>query len=158
MAGTLVEIAALEADSHDERRVALARLSALGPVILLAPDDGLDPAAGVAGAEGYPDLNLVVAAWPGVGAGQPEAWQPRPGGGRLVDRRALEQLIALRAEHDAAWLIATDRTLATARACPGLRIACVGPALDRSDPVRPDHQAHSLLDAVRQIEASSTFA
>ena len=34
-----------------------------------------------------------------------------------------------------------------------MRIICLGPAGNQPDPIRPDHRAHSLLDAARFIEA-----
>jgi hypothetical protein len=157
MAATIVELTALEVDSEQDGRAAVERLAALGPVVLLVSHDE-DPGR-AAIAEHLGNLaNVVIAEWTGVGHGRSGGgWQPKPGGGRTVDRTAVDQLSELQAAHGANWLIATDRTLASARACPGLLIACVGPVADRSDPVRPDHQAHSLLDAVRFIETADAF-
>jgi len=80
------------------------------------------------------------------------------GDSRKLDGRAVARLEAAQAEHHAEWLIATEWTLASARACKGLRVICVGPGDDELDPTRPDHRAHSLLDAARFIETSAAFA
>ena len=104
---------------------------------------------GTTGADAYAaagNVDLKVTSWSGAG------------GGRNLDRAAVAQLQEIRAAHDAGWLIAAETTLATARACPGLRVICIGPAADHQEPTRPDHRAHSLLDAARFIETSETFA
>lgn len=157
MAATIVELAALEVDAEEDGRAAIARLAALGTVVLLGSDDEATRWTSII-ERPADQSSVVIAEWAGVGDGRTGgSWQPKPGGGRTVDRAAVDQLSQLRSEHHASWLIATDRTLASARACPGLLIACVGPVADRSDPVRPDHQAHSLLDAVRFIETAHAF-
>lgn len=160
MAATIVELAALAAGSRLDASAAIERLSALGPVVLLVAAGEADQAAAIATAMTTPlggDSNVIQVPWTSVDPGRTEGWQPRPGGGRIVDREVVKQLTTLRLAHGADWLIATDESLASARACPGLLVVCVGPAPDGVDPVRPDHQAHSLLDAVRHIEASSAF-
>ena len=156
MSATLVEFDVLETGSRQDGLAAIGRLSSLGVVVLLATPDETTRATQFATELGDAP-NVRIGDWVAVGDGRGDGWEPRPGGGRALDRRAVERLADLRTEHEAGWLVATDRTLASARACPGLLVACVGPAADRADPIRPDHQAHSLLDAVRQIEASAAF-
>ena len=156
MAATIVEFEALAVDAQLEARTAIERLAALGPVILLVEPGEATRAAAITSALAD-SPNVIQVPWTGVDPGRIEGWQPRAGGGRFVDREVVEQLTALRESHGADWLIGTDESLASARACPGLLVVCVGPAPDSLDPMRPDHQAHSLLDAVRHIEASSAF-
>ena len=143
MSAAMIEFEVLGAAPDDDARAALERLATVGPVILLVGDEG------IAGADAYAaagNVDLKVTRWSGAG------------GGRNLDRAAVAQLQEIRAAHDAGWLIAAETTLATARACPGLRVICIGPAADHQDPTRPDHRAHSLLDAARFIETSETFA
>jgi len=54
--------------------------------------------------------------------------------------------------------IGDKATLASARACKGLRVICIGPGDEQPEPTRPDHRAHSLLDAARFIETSAAFS
>ena len=143
MSAAMIEFEVLGAAPDDDARAALERLATVGPVILLVGDEG------IAGADAYAaagNVDLKVTRWSGAG------------GGRNLDRAAVAQLQEIRVAHDAGWLIAAETTLATARACPGLRVICIGPAANHHDPTRPDHQAHSLLDAARFIETSETFA
>jgi hypothetical protein len=151
MPGTLVEVAVLSLDSIEDGRVAIERLAALGPIIFLrglrterysiiAPTP--DPAGSGKVAEA-------------MAAGRDE--DPADDGHK-PDPRAIARLESARAEYGAQWLIATEGSVASARACPGLRIICVGPAADQQDPTRPDHRAHSLLDAARFIETATAFA
>ncbi len=159
MTATIVDAGVLTAGSRDEGRAAIDRLALIGPVILLvAPgDEGgaailADP--GDAG-EGH---QLIAVSWAGVSTDRPAGWQQHAGGGRTVDPEVVQLLTQLRAAHTAEWLIATEASLASGRGCPGLRIVCVGPAADDADPMRPDHRAHSLLDAVHHVEAAAAFA
>lgn len=143
MSAVLIEFEVLAVVSEDDARAAIERLAMVGPVILLVGEKG------TAGADAYAaagNVDLKVTSWSGAG------------GGRNLDRAAVAQLQEIRAAHDAGWLIAAETTLATARACPGLRVICIGPAADHQDPTRPDHRTHSLLDAARFIETSETFA
>lgn len=156
MPATIVELAVLGVDTQPDGRAALERLTAVGTVILLVGPAETARMSSLA-AEFRDHPTIVLASWDGVDAARIESWQPRTGGSRPVDPQAVSRLSELRVEYGADWLIATDATLASARACAGLQIVCIGPAPDAVDPVRPDHQAHSLLDAVRHIEASSTF-
>ena len=155
MTATLIELAALAADSGDDARAVVERLAQLGPVILLVDRTARVPAGGLARPE---DLGpgVVTVDWIGV---DPDAstGAPRSVGGRRLDSAAIARLEALRAEHQADWLIATEATLASARACPGLHIVCVGPADDQVEPTRPDYRAHGLLDAARFIETAVAF-
>jgi hypothetical protein len=143
MSAAMIEFEVLGAVPDDDARAALERLATVGPVILLVGDEGIAEADEYAAAG---NVDLKVTRWSGAG------------GGRNLDRAAVAQLQEIRAAHGAGWLIAAETTLATARACPGLRVICIGPAADHQDPTRPDHRAHSLLDAARFIETSETFA
>lgn len=154
MSAAMIELEVLAAASDDDARAAIERLGSLGPVILLVPENSTEPAQGYATDR---RLNLTPAAWTGAGNGR-QATTTRGSGRRRLDRTAAARLDEIRVEHGAGWLIATEATLATARACPGLRVICVGPADDGQDPTRPDHRAHSLLDAARFIETSEAFA
>lgn len=151
MPATLVEVAVLRRNSIEDSRVAIERLAAVGPIVFLrglrsehysviAPT--ADPAASGLVAE-------VMA------AGQDEV---STDDGHKPDPRAISRLESVRSEYGAQWLIATEGSVASARACPGLRIICLGPAGDQLDPTRPDHRAHSLLDAIRFIETAVAFA
>jgi hypothetical protein len=155
MSAAMIELEVLAAAPDDDVRAAIERLGGLGPVILLVPEDGTGPVTRYA-SDGT--LKVTTAAWPGTRAGGPDATRRGSGGGRGVDRAAVARLEEIRVEHDAGWLIATEATLATARACHGLRVICVGPADDDQNPTRPDHRAHSLLDAARYIDTSEAFA
>lgn len=143
MSAVMIEFEVLAVVPEDDARAAIERLATLGPVILLVGEKGTTGADAYAAAG---NVDLKVTSWSGAG------------GGRNLDRAAVAQLQEIRAAHDAGWLIAAETTLATARACPGLRVVCIGPAADHQDPTRPDHRAHSLLDAARFIETSETFA
>jgi len=160
MAATMVELAALDADSGDEARAVVERLTQLGPVILLV-DPGFPGRGRTAAGPGTiraDDLGpgVIPVPWTEV---DPDAstGPPRSVGGRRLDPAAVARLTAIRAEHDADWLIATEATLASARACPGLHVVCIGPADDEVEPTRPDYRAHGLLDAVRFIETATVF-
>ncbi len=151
MPATMIEVSVLSLEPVEDGRIALERLAAMGPVLLLR---GLR-------ADRY---SVVVAT--GEPAVRQRAFGPSAddlaeigeNSSRQPDSRAVARLEAVRAEHDAEWLIATEGSVASARACPGLRIICLGPAGDQQDPTRPDHRAHSLLDAARFIEAAAAFA
>jgi hypothetical protein len=143
MSAAMIEFEVLGAAPDDDARAALERLATVGPVILLVGAEGITGADAYAAAG---NVDVIVTSWSGAR------------GGRNLDRAAVAQLQEIRAAHDAGWLIAAETTLATARACPGLRVICIGPAADHQDPTRPDHRAHSLLDAARFIETSETFA
>jgi hypothetical protein len=143
MSAAMIEFEVLCAAPDDDARAALERLATVGPVILLVGEKGTTGADAYAAAG---NVDLKVTSWSGAG------------GGRNLDRAAVAQLQEIRVAHDAGWLIAAETTLATARACPGLRVISIGPAADHQDPTRPDHRAHSLLDAARFIETSETFA
>ncbi|HEY7937897.1 MAG TPA: hypothetical protein VID26_12315 [Candidatus Limnocylindrales bacterium] len=151
---TLVELAVLAADSRRDSQAAIGRLAGIGPVVILVPA-GADDAA-VTDSIG-PSSPASIAHWAGVTADRSLGGTAYSGGGRRIDPVAIAQLKELQAEHEAGWLIATEGTLASARACPGLHVVCVGPAPDEADPTRPDHRAHSLLDAARFIETSLAF-
>jgi len=154
MTATLLELAALAVDSGDEARAFVERLAQLGPVILLVDRTAKVPA----GAMRAGDLGPGVTSVDWIGADQDAAsGSPRSVGGRRLDSAAIARLAALRAEHQADWLIATEATLASARACPGLHVVCIGPADDEVEPTRPDYRAHGLLDAARFIEMSAAF-
>lgn len=151
MRGTLVEVAVLGLDPAEDRRIAIERLAAIGPIVFVR---GLraDDYAVIASTPDPAASGLVAE----VLAGEMDAG-PQDAGSK-PDPRATARLEALRAEYAAEWLIATDASVAAARACPGLRIICLGPAGTQPDPTRPDHRAHSLLDAARYIEAAAAFA
>ena len=156
MSAAMIELEVLAAAPDDDVRAAIERLGGLGPVILLVPEDGTRDRSPGTPRSGH--WKVTTAAWPGTRAGGPDATRRGSGGGRGVDRAAVARLEEIRVEHDAGWLIATEATLATARACHGLRVICVGPADDDQNPTRPDHRAHSLLDAARYIDTSEAFA
>lgn len=151
MSAVMIEFEVLAVVPEDDARAAIERLATLGPVILLVGEKGIAAARAYAAAG---NVDLKVTSWSGAGASRPSG----SGSRRNLDRAAVAQLQAIRAAHDARWLIAAETTLATARACPGLRVICIGPAADHHDPTHPDHRAHSLLDAARFIETSETFA
>jgi hypothetical protein len=158
MTATIVEAGVLAAGSRDDGRVALERLALIGPVVLLV-GPGDEAGAISLGSTGDPaGSQLTVVSWAGLSTDRPSGWQQHAGGGRTVDPEAVQLLMALRAAHKADWLVATEASLASGRACPGLRIVCVGPAADDADPTRPDYRAHSLLDAVHHVEAAAAFA
>jgi hypothetical protein len=154
MAATLVELAVLAADSRHDSQVALERLAGVGAVVVLVPSsvDQQTIAEAIGGAS-----PATIARWSGITPDRSLGGTAYSGGGRRIDPVAIAQLKELQAEHGAAWLIAAEETLASARACPGLHVVCVGPAPDDADPTRPDHRAHSLLDAARFIETSLAF-
>ena len=145
----LIEFEVLAAAPDDEARAAVERVASLGPVILLVSGTDL-PATDRYLAD--PRISVTPAMWLPAGGGR------APGSSRGVDQAAAARLAQIQADHDAAWLIATEPTLPTARTCHRLRVICVGPAPDSQDPTRPDHRAHSLLDAARFIETSEAFA
>lgn len=154
MPGTMIELAVLGRDSRQDARAVVERLAAIGPVVLL---DGLHSAV----------YQSVVASVSGellpetrVGDDHPptDPAEDSPGGKRRADPRTVARLEAVRSEHGVDWLIATEPTLASARACKGLRVICIGPGDEQPDPTRPDHRAHSLLDAARFIETSAAFS
>ncbi len=152
-AATMVEHAVLAAASQEDVHAALERLGGIGSVVVLVtPADRL---------EGVPPLSresgLLLADWAGISVDRSLGGTAYSGGGRRLDPAAIARLTELRAEHGANWLLATEATLASARACPGLHVVCVGPAVDDADPTRPDHRAHSLLDAARFIQTALTF-
>ena len=151
MPGTLIEVAVLGLDPAEDRRIAIERLAATGPIIFLR---GLraDQYSVIASTSDPIASGLVAE----VMAGEPDE-VPRDAGSK-ADPRATARLESVRAEYGADWLIATDASVASARACPGLRIICLGPAGDQPDPTRPDHRAHSLLEAARLIETAAAFA
>jgi hypothetical protein len=158
MTATIVEAGVLAAGSRDDGRAALERLALIGPVVLLV-GPGDDAGATMLGSADDPaGSQLTVVSWAGLSTQRPAGWQQHAGGGRTVDPEAVQLLTELRAAHKADWLIATEAILASGRACPGLGIVCVGPAADDADPMRPDHRAHSLLDAVHHVEAATAFA
>jgi len=154
MAGSiLVEAGVLASAPSDDVQAAIERLLTLGDVLLLvAPGDG-DPVPVVVAAT---HTEIPMTRWPGV--------HPEPGldqrrqGGRHVDPRAATRLAEIQAASGATWLIASEDSVASARGCAGLQIVCIGPAPDEQGPTRPDHRAHSLLEAARWIETSETFA
>jgi hypothetical protein len=151
MPATLIEVAVLSLGSIEDRRGAIERLAAVGPIVFLR---GLRSARySVIASTSDPAASGLVA---DVMAGAPDEVPDDPG--YKPDPRAIARLESARAEHDAQWLIASEGSVASARACPGLRIICLGPAGDQLDPTRPDHYAHSLLDAARFIEAAAAFA
>jgi hypothetical protein len=154
MTATLVELAVLAADSRRDSQAALERLAGIGAVVVLVPS-GVDEPTATESIGG--DSRASIARWTGVTPDRSMGGSAYSGGGRRIDPVAIAQLKELQAEHGAAWLIAAEETLASARACPGLHVVCVGPAPDDSDPTRPDHRAHSLLDAARFIETSLAF-
>lgn len=154
MPGTMIELAVLRRDSRQDAQAVVERLAAIGPVVLL---DGLHLdayQAVVAGASGVflPDRQ--------AGDDHPAAAPAgdQPGSSHRADPRTVARLEAVRSEHGVDWLIATEATLASARACKGLRVICIGPGDEQPDPTRPDHRAHSLLDAARFIETSAAFS
>jgi len=152
MPATAIEVPVLSLGSIEDSRVAIERLAAIGPVVFLR---GLRSERYSATASGA-DTALAQLADLHRAGEIPE--EVLPDAGHRADPRAIARLESVRAEHGADWLIATEGTVASARACPGLRIICVGPALDQLDPTRPDHRTHSLLDAARIIEAAAAFA
>ncbi len=158
MTAILVELSALAADSGDDARAFVERLAEIGQVILLVDRGALARVPAGRGAVRPEDLgpDVVSVDWIGV---DPDAstGAPRSVGGRRLNSAAIGRLEALRAEHHADWLIATEATLASARACPGLHVVCVGPADDEVEPTRPDYRAHGLLDAARFIETAAAF-
>jgi hypothetical protein len=146
MPASMIELEVLAGVPADDARAAIERLGALGPVILLVPEGATDRAdryvpAGV--------TNVTATPWAGA--------RDRHAGGGL-NRTAVARLQEIQAQHDVGWLIAVEATLATARACRGLRVVCIGPPGSDQEPTRPDHRAHSLLDAARFIETSEAFA
>jgi hypothetical protein len=154
MPATIVELAVLALDSRQDAQVAIERLAAMGPVILLSGLRSADYAAVVSDAS----TRSLIESWPGDELDPAAASESHSGTTRRPDERAIARLETLRAEHGADWLIATDETLATARACKGLRVICLGPGAAQVEPTRPDHRAHSLLDAARFIEMTAAFA
>jgi hypothetical protein len=154
MAATLVELSVLAADSRRDSQAALERLAGLGAVVVLVPAS-VDESTVVESIGA--DSPASTARWAGVTPDRSLGGTAHSGGGRRLDPVAIGQLKELQARHGAAWLIAAEQTLASARACPGLHVVCVGPAPDEADPTRPDHRAHSLLDAARFIETSLAF-
>ena len=154
MPATIVELAVLALDSRQDAQVAIERLAAMGPVILVSGLRSADYAAVVSDSS----TRSLIESWAGDEPDRAVASEPRSGATRQLDERAIARLEALRAEHGADWLIAADETLAAARACRGLRVICLGPGDDRLEPTRPDHRAHSLLDAARFIEMTAAFA
>jgi hypothetical protein len=155
MSAAMIEFEVLAAAPDDDARAAIERLATLGQVILLVGEKGTTGADAYAAAG---NVDLTVTSWSGAGGSRPHGAGPGSRDARNLDRAAVAQLQEIRAAHHAGWLIAAETTLATARACPGLRVICIGPAADHQDPTRPDHRAHSLLDAARFIETSETFA
>jgi len=154
MPGTMIELAVLGRDSRQDARALVERLAAIGPVVVL---DGLHSAAYQAvllSGSGELLPQTRVADDPLL-AGPAE---DQPGGSRRADPRTVARLEAVRSEHGVDWLIATEATLASARACKGLRVICIGPGDEQPEPTRPDHRAHSLLDAARFIETSAAFS
>src|SRR5579862_3643034 len=150
MPATAIEVSILRRESTADSALALERLAAIGPIVFLRGLRSDDYA--VTASTSSPDLGRLAAA---LAAGEDR--EPA-GGGRKADPRAVARLEALRAEYGADWLIASEGSVASARACPGWRIICLGPATDQFDPTRPDHRAHSLLEAARLIEAAAAFA
>jgi len=154
MPATIVELAVLALDSRQDARVAIERLAAIGPVILLSGLRSANYAAVISDAS----TASLIETWAGDERDPAVVGEPRGGPGRKPDQRAIARLEILRADHGADWLIATDESLASARACKGLRVICLGPGNDQLDPTRPDHRAHSLLEAARFIETTAAFA
>jgi hypothetical protein len=153
MPGTMIELAVLRRDSRQDARALVERLAAIGPVVLL---DGLHSgaySAVIASASG----ELLPEPWTGHDRSLADLADDQPVG-RHADARTVARLEAVRSEHGVDWLIATEATLPSARACKGLRVICIGPGDERPDPTRPDHRAHGLLDAVRFIETSAAFS
>jgi hypothetical protein len=146
MPASMIEFEVLSAVPADDARAAIERLASLGPVILLVPEGATHPADGYVAA-GL--TNVTATAWTG-------SRDRHAGGG--PDRAAVARLQEIQAQHDAGWLVAVEATVATARACRGLRVVCIGPPRNDQEPTRPDHRAHSLLDAARFIETSEAFA
>jgi hypothetical protein len=155
MSAAMIELEVLEAAPDDDARAAIERLGGLGTVVLLVPGDWIGSPNRYT-ADGI--LKVTAAAWSGTRVGPSDGTRRHSGPGRGLDRTAIARLEEIRVSHAAGWLIAAEATLATARACPGLRVICVGPANDDQNPTRPDHRAHSLLDAARFIETSEAFA
>jgi hypothetical protein len=151
MSGTLIEVAVLGMDPAEDRRTAIERLAAVGPIVFLR---GLraDHYSVIASTTDPIASGLVAEVMAG------EADEVAEDAGARADPRATARLESIRAEYGAEWLIAIDASVASARACPGLRIICLGPAGNQPDPTRPDHRAHSLLEAARLIEAAAAFA
>lgn len=146
MPASMIEFEVLATVPADDARAAIERLASLGPVILLVGPDAVQTVdryvpAGLA--------DVVVIAW--------NSAHDRHAGGP-PDPASVARLREIQTEHDAGWLVAVPATLATARACRGLRVVCIGPAGSDQQPTRPDHRAHSLLDAARFIETSDAFA
>ncbi len=151
MGAVIVESSVLAAADRDDARTALKRLAAWGAVVLLSTTG--DPDTGAA----LEIASIVQAArWPGVGS--TGSLQP----GRRTDESsasgAVSALSRIQSEVGATWIIASEATVPIARNVPGLRIVCVGPAPDGSEPTRPDNRTHSLLEATRLIETYETFA
>lgn len=154
MPATIVELAVLALDSRQDARVAIERLAAIGPVILLSGLRSANYAAVISDAS----TGSLIETWAGDEGDPAVAGGLRGSPGRKPDQRAIARLEVLRADHGADWLIATDESLASARACKGLRVICLGPGNDQLGPTRPDHRAHSLLEAARFIETTAAFA
>jgi hypothetical protein len=154
MAGAiLVEARVLASVPLDDVQAAFERLLTLGDILLL-----VGPADDASALPAYGHLHSPVPStgWPGIATGPGSA--VRRQGGRQVDVAAAARLAQIQAGAGATWLIAADDSVATARACTGLGIVCIGPAPDEPDPTRPDHRSHSLLEAARWIETRETFA
>lgn len=154
MAGAiLVEARVLASIPLDDVLAGLERLLTLGDVLLLRgpADEGsvLPTSANLRS-------RIPSTQWPGVGPGPGS--DVRRHGGPQVDLAAATRLAQIQAPAGATWLIAAEDSVATGRACAGLGIVCIGPAPDEHDPTRPDHRAHSLLEAARWIETRETFA
>ncbi len=149
MSAVMIEFEVLAAAPHDDARAAVERMGGLGPVILLVA--AIDT-QGVESYAGDERLNVTPIRWSRTGGDR------RPSSGHVLDQAAATRLAQIQVEHGAGWLIASETTLAVARACPGLRVICVGPAENSHEPTRPDHRAHDLLDAVRFIETAEAFA
>ena len=97
--------------------------------------------------------SLKAARWPGVGSAGSHQTGRRPD-----EPSAIGELERIKSQVGATWLIASEATVPIARSVPGWQIVCVGPAPDGPQPTRPDHRAHSLLEAARLIETYETFA
>lgn len=148
----LVEARALASIPIDDGQAAFERLMTLADVLLLV-GPGEDLSALPATAQLVTRVPSI--GWPGIGTGPgPDV---RRQGGRQVDVAAAARLAQIQADTGATWLIAAEGSVATARACMGLAIVCIGPARDEHEPTRPDHRAHSLLEAARWIETREAF-
>ncbi len=152
MSGTMIEVAALRLEPLTDARLAIGRLAAIGPVVLLR---GLR-ADGYSATVSTDAEETLGGPWNDLVASGPEASRSEDNG--RPDPRAVARLEAARSADGADWLIATEAILPSARACRGLRVICLGPGDDQLGPTRPDHRAHSLLDATRIIETAAAFA